>query len=167
VTRRRRRLVSAAVIVVVLAGWYVMLDDRGVPEARAWVETHPTFEQVPQDHWQVTADRTWTMGPLDGRLLPQLNSLLAARRTVWNVPGDNFDTVVAHVASVLQYDETPTEALGHHWYEQPRSTFYGFTTRSDPVDDRRRQGASITLTDTHAGVEVIISVSQHERHSRR
>jgi hypothetical protein len=71
------------------------------------------------------------------------------------------------VASVLQYNETPTEAFGHHWYEQPGSTIYRFATRSEPVDDRRRQRASITLTDTHAGVEVIISVSQHERHSRR
>jgi hypothetical protein len=45
-------------VAVVLAGAYFLLDDRGVAEARAWVENHPTFDQVPQEHWQVKVDRT-------------------------------------------------------------------------------------------------------------
>jgi hypothetical protein len=150
----------------VLAGAYFLLDDRGVAEARAWVENHPTFDQVPQEHWQVKADRTSSLGPLDGRLLPQLNSNLALRRTVWDVPGGDFDTVVGHIASLVQHEGTPTEAFGHLWYEQPRSTIYGFTTDSERGDDQTQQ-VSINVIDTPAGVEVIISASRHERFTRR
>jgi hypothetical protein len=166
VTTRRWLLVSAATLVVVLAGGYLSLDDRGVPEARAWAENHPTFDQIPQDHWQVTADRTTTLGPLDGRLLPQLSSTLARQRTVWDVPGDDFDTVTAHVASLVQHRGTPTEAFGHLWYEQPGSRTYGFTTDFERFEDRT-QLVSITVVDTPAGVEVSISASQAERSTRR
>jgi len=162
---RRTWMTATAVIAVVVAifGVYLLLaDDRGVPEARAWTENHPTFEQVSQDHWQVTADRSHSLGPLDGRILPQLNNTLAQRRTVWNVPGDDFDTVVNHVASFVQHEGTPTEAFGQLWYEQPRSTIYGFRTRPQPVEDRN-QSVSISVIDTGNVVEVIISAVQTER----
>ncbi len=159
---RRTWLAAVAAVAVVVIGTPFLLDDRGVPEARAWVENHPTFEQVPQEDWQVTADRTSALGALEGRLLPRLNSNLALRRTVWDVPGGDFDTVVGHIASLVQHEGTPTEAFGHLWYEQPRSTTYGFITDAEPVDDQTQQ-VFIDVIDTAAGVEVIVSASRHER----
>jgi hypothetical protein len=164
-----RRIWLAAIAAAALAaviGAYLLLDDRGAAEARAWAENHPTFDQVPQDHWRVTADQTSSLGPLDGRLLPQWSSTVAQRRTVWDVPGDDFNTVVDHIASLVQHDGTPTEAFGNHWYEQPGSTTYGFTTDFEQTNDRT-QLVSIDVIDAPTGVEVIISASQSERYARR
>jgi hypothetical protein len=142
---------AAIVVAVAVVGVVVSLAVASPAGDRAWVEQFPTFEQLPQEDWQLVKDDVF-----DDYFMVRLfgwSETTAQREAVYVVDRD-VEQIAAHIDEQLGIEatHTPVEQYGASWVARRGQVSGSATYGARASDGDRKRSASVDVRpDTDSG----------------
>ena len=156
--RATKFTITAAIAVAVAGvGVVVSLAVASPDEDRAWVEQFSTFEQLPQEDWQLVEDDVFSdyfMVRLFG-----WSETTAQREAVYLVDRD-VDQVVSHIDEQLGIEatHTPVEQYGSSWVGRRSPIHESATYRTLLSDEGRQRSASVDVRPDASSGQTLVTI---------